>query len=80
MLRVLKNIINQSLLKFGFRISKVNNTDELVKIYQYKNYDEYNEAMPKQGFKSGEQLNTELKEEHLARTKGKTLLTTGITY
>ena len=45
-----------------------------------KNYDEYNEAMPKQGFKSGEQLNTELKEEHLARTKGKTLLTTGITY
>tara|TARA_R110002051_G_scaffold11246_1_gene41187 strand:- start:764 stop:982 length:219 start_codon:yes stop_codon:yes gene_type:complete len=45
-----------------------------------KNYDEYNEAMPKQGFKSGEQLNTELREEHLARTKGKTLLTTGITY
>mgnify|MGYP001413284597 CR=1 FL=1 len=44
MLRVLKNIINQSLLKFGFRISKVNNTDELVKIYQYKNYDEYKET------------------------------------
>ena len=45
-----------------------------------KNYDDYNEAMPKQGFKSGEQLNTELMNEHLARTKGKTLLTTGITY
>ena len=41
MLILLKNTINQFLLLFGFRISKVNNTDELVKIYQYKNYDEY---------------------------------------
>jgi len=44
MLSLLKNIINQSLLKFGFRISKVNNTDKLFKIYQYKNYDEYKET------------------------------------
>ena len=45
-----------------------------------QNYDEYNEAMPKQGFKSGEQLNEEIQDEHNARIKGKTLLTTGITY
>jgi hypothetical protein len=35
--------------------------------------------MPKQGFKSGEQLNKEIAEEHKARIKGKTLLTTGLT-
>jgi len=40
----LKNIINKFLLIFGFRISKVNNTGELVKIYKYKNYDEYKET------------------------------------
>ena len=43
-MKSLKNIINKFLLIFGFRISKVNNTDELVKIYQYKNYDEYKET------------------------------------
>ena len=43
-MKSLKNIINKFLLIFGFRISKVNNTGELVKIYQYKNYDEYKET------------------------------------
>ena len=37
----IKNIINSFLYLFGFRISKVNNTGELVKIYKYKNYEEY---------------------------------------
>ena len=32
------------LFKLGYRISKVNNTGELVKIYKYKNYDEYKET------------------------------------
>ena len=37
----IKNLINMTLFKFGYRISKVNNTGELVKIYKYKNYEEY---------------------------------------
>ena len=37
----LKNIINQFFLKFCYRISKSNNSDELVKIHKYKNYEEY---------------------------------------
>ena len=41
---------------------------------------EYEENTPKQGFKSGEQLNKDLLDEHQARLKGKTLLTTGLTY
>ena len=36
-----KNLINQVLFKFGYRISKVNNSGELVKIYKYKDYNEY---------------------------------------
>jgi hypothetical protein len=44
-----------------------------------KNRTEYEENMPKQGFKSGEKINEELLDEHNARTKGKTLLTTGLT-
>ena len=43
MLNSFKNFINQILFKFGYRISKVNNTGELVKIHKYKNYDEYKE-------------------------------------
>jgi hypothetical protein len=45
-----------------------------------ENKKEMDENQPKQGFKSGEQLNTEILNEHLARIKGKTLLTTGLTY
>ena len=45
-----------------------------------ENKKEMDENAPKQGFKSGEQLNKELMDEHLARIKGKTLLTTGLTY
>ncbi|MDC3090213.1 hypothetical protein OA346_03085 [Candidatus Pelagibacter sp.] len=44
MLNSFKNFINQILFKFGYRISKVNNTGELVKIHKYKNYDEYKET------------------------------------
>ena len=44
-----------------------------------KNRTEYEENMPKQGFKSDEKINEELLDEHNARTKGKTLLTTGLT-
>ena len=44
LLSIIKNTINQMLFKLGYRISKVNNTGELVKIYKYKNYDEYKET------------------------------------
>jgi len=37
----IKNFVNRSLFKFGYRISKINNTGELVKIHKYKNYEEY---------------------------------------
>jgi len=37
----IKNKINKFLFLFGYRISKVNNTGELVKIYKYNNYEEY---------------------------------------
>ncbi len=32
------------LFKIGYRISKINNTNELVKIYKYKDYNEYKES------------------------------------
>ena len=44
LLNIIKNNINQILFKLGYRISKVNNTGELVKIYKYKNYDEYKDT------------------------------------
>ena len=44
LLGIIKNTINQILFKLGYRISKINNTGELVKIYKYKNYDEYKET------------------------------------
>ena len=37
----IKDLINKTLIKFGYRISKTNTTDRLFKIYKYKNYDEY---------------------------------------
>ena len=37
----LKNLINKFLFLLGYRVSKINNTGELVKIHKYKNYDEY---------------------------------------
>ena len=40
----IKNLINQILFKFGYRISKVNNSGELVKIHKYKDYNEYRET------------------------------------
>ena len=33
--------LNKFLSKFGYKISKSNSTEELIKIYKYKNYDEY---------------------------------------
>lgn len=41
MLIYFKNIINKFLNIFGYRMSKINITDDLVKLYKYKNYDEY---------------------------------------
>ena len=40
----IKNLINQMLFKLGYRISKVNNSGELVKIHKYKDYNEYRET------------------------------------
>ena len=40
----IKNIINSMLFKLGYRFSKINNTGELVKIYKYKDYNEYKET------------------------------------
>jgi len=40
----IKNSINKIFFKFGYRISKINNTGELVKIHKYKNYEEYKET------------------------------------
>ena len=45
-----------------------------------ENRDEYEKNLPKQGPKSDSQLDKELIGEHEARLKGKTLLTTGLTY
>ena len=45
-----------------------------------ENKKEFDENMPKQGFKSNTELDEELTGEHRARLKGKTLLTTGLTY
>jgi len=44
MINFIKNIINKFLINFGFRISKVNTSDDLVKIHKYKNYNEYKET------------------------------------
>ena len=43
-LSIIKNAINHILFKIGYKISKVNNTGELIKIYKYKNYDEYKDT------------------------------------
>jgi hypothetical protein len=40
----IKNSINKIFFKLGYRISKINNTGELVKIHKYKNYEEYKET------------------------------------
>jgi hypothetical protein len=40
----IKNLINFILFKFGYRISKANNSGELVKIYKYKDYKEYKDT------------------------------------
>ena len=44
MIVIIKNIINKFLKVMGFRISKINSSDELMKIFQYKNFDEYKET------------------------------------
>ena len=40
----IKDLINKTLIKFGYRISKINTSDRLFKIYKYKNYDEYKDT------------------------------------
>ena len=37
----IKNIINKILFILGYRISKINKTGELMKVYKYSDYDEY---------------------------------------
>lgn len=37
----IKNIINKILYVFGYRISKINKSGELMKIYKYLNYEDY---------------------------------------
>ena len=41
---LIKNFINKILKKFGLRISKINVSDELIKIYKYKDYNDYKET------------------------------------
>ena len=36
-----KNFINSIFFKLGYRVSKINNSHELFKIYKYDNYDDY---------------------------------------
>tara|TARA_X000001036_G_C20652236_1_gene795520 strand:- start:1279 stop:1980 length:702 start_codon:yes stop_codon:yes gene_type:complete len=40
----LKNLTNKILYKIGYRLSKANNTGELIKIHRYKNYQEYKQT------------------------------------
>ena len=40
----IKDLINKTLIKFGYRISKINTTGELFKIHKYKNYEEYKDT------------------------------------
>jgi hypothetical protein len=40
----LKNLTNKILYKIGYRLSKANNTGELIKIHSYKNYQEYKQT------------------------------------
>ena len=40
----LKNFTNKILYKIGYRLSKANNTGELIKIHRYKNYQEYKQT------------------------------------
>ena len=39
-----KNIIQKTLLKFGYRISKVDQSEKKFSIYKYKNYTEYKDT------------------------------------
>ena len=41
MISLLKNFINRFLFIFGYRISSINKTNDLVKLYEYKDYNEY---------------------------------------
>jgi hypothetical protein len=41
MISLLKNFINRFLFIFGYRISSINKTNDLVKLYKYKDYNEY---------------------------------------
>ncbi len=41
MLQIIKTYINFFLFKFGYRLSKINNSHELFKVHSYKNYNEY---------------------------------------
>ena len=38
---IIKNLINRIFFVFGYRVSKVNKSGELMKIYEYSNYEDY---------------------------------------
>ena len=38
---IIKNLINRIFFIFGYRVSKVNKSGELMKIYEYSNYEDY---------------------------------------
>ena len=38
---IIKNLINKIFFVFGYRVSKVNKSGELMKIYEYSNYEDY---------------------------------------
>ena len=40
----IKDLINKTLIKFGYRISKINTSDRLFKMHEYKNYEEYKDT------------------------------------
>ena len=41
MINNIKNLIQNLFIKLGYRISKINTTEDKYKIYEYKNYNEY---------------------------------------
>ena len=45
MISLLKNFINRFLFIFGYRISSINKTNDLVKLYKYKDYNEYKDKL-----------------------------------
>ena len=56
MFNKIKNSTNKILFKFGYRVSKINNSHELFKIHKYKNYKEYKKTQIKFNIKKINQI------------------------